>query len=130
MLRCAARRAQDVQPRRGAGEDASQADGDDETVVVAGSFNYTQPANDSNDENLFVIGSVLPEVVDKAMADTLYEEELVARGPVATGSVAQGSTASAPRNLSSPLCAHLTYGGMRVCAFLVGLRCACPASCQ
>jgi phosphatidylserine/phosphatidylglycerophosphate/cardiolipin synthase-like enzyme len=33
----------------------------DETVVVAGSFNYTQPANDYNDENLFVIGSVLPK---------------------------------------------------------------------
>jgi phosphatidylserine/phosphatidylglycerophosphate/cardiolipin synthase-like enzyme len=36
----------------------------DETVVVAGSFNYTQPANDFNDENLFVIGSVLPKVED------------------------------------------------------------------
>ena len=34
----------------------------DETIVVAGSFNYTQPANDYNDENLFVIGSVLPTV--------------------------------------------------------------------
>jgi phosphatidylserine/phosphatidylglycerophosphate/cardiolipin synthase-like enzyme len=34
----------------------------DETVVVAGSFNYTQPANGFNDENLFVLGSVLPEV--------------------------------------------------------------------
>jgi len=29
----------------------------DEQVVVAGSFNYTQPANEFNDENLFVIGS-------------------------------------------------------------------------
>jgi phosphatidylserine/phosphatidylglycerophosphate/cardiolipin synthase-like enzyme len=29
----------------------------DETIVVAGSFNYTQPANDFNDENLFVLGS-------------------------------------------------------------------------
>jgi phosphatidylserine/phosphatidylglycerophosphate/cardiolipin synthase-like enzyme len=34
----------------------------DETIVVAGSFNYTQPANDFNDENLFVLGSPLPEV--------------------------------------------------------------------
>jgi phosphatidylserine/phosphatidylglycerophosphate/cardiolipin synthase-like enzyme len=33
----------------------------DERVVVAGSFNYTQPANDYNDENIFVLGSVLPE---------------------------------------------------------------------
>ena len=32
----------------------------DETIVVAGSFNYTQPANDYNDENLFVLGSPLP----------------------------------------------------------------------
>jgi phosphatidylserine/phosphatidylglycerophosphate/cardiolipin synthase-like enzyme len=34
----------------------------DERVVVAGSFNYTQPANEFNDENLFVIGSVFPKV--------------------------------------------------------------------
>ena len=34
----------------------------DEQVVVAGSFNYTQPANDFNDENIFVIGSVFDEV--------------------------------------------------------------------
>jgi phosphatidylserine/phosphatidylglycerophosphate/cardiolipin synthase-like enzyme len=33
----------------------------DERIVVAGSFNYTQPANDFNDENIFVLGSVLPE---------------------------------------------------------------------
>lgn len=32
----------------------------DEQVVVAGSVNYTQPANDYNDENLFVLGSVFP----------------------------------------------------------------------
>jgi PLD-like domain len=42
----------------------------DEQVVVAGSFNYTEPANDYNDENLFVLGSVFPKVekivVDKA----------------------------------------------------------------
>jgi len=30
----------------------------DERVVVAGSFNYTEPANDYNDENIFVLGSV------------------------------------------------------------------------
>lgn len=29
----------------------------DDAVVVAGSFNYTGPANDYNDENIFVIGS-------------------------------------------------------------------------
>lgn len=29
----------------------------DESIVVAGSFNYTAPANDYNDENIFVIGS-------------------------------------------------------------------------
>jgi phosphatidylserine/phosphatidylglycerophosphate/cardiolipin synthase-like enzyme len=47
----------------------------DETVVVAGSFNYTQPANDYNDENLFVLGSVLPQVegitVNKAACQAL-----------------------------------------------------------
>ena len=34
----------------------------DERIVVAGSFNYTQPANDYNDENLFVLGSPFKEV--------------------------------------------------------------------
>lgn len=29
----------------------------DESTVLAGSFNYTEPANDYNDENLFVIGT-------------------------------------------------------------------------
>jgi phosphatidylserine/phosphatidylglycerophosphate/cardiolipin synthase-like enzyme len=32
----------------------------DERIVVAGSFNYTEPANDYNDENIFVLGSVSP----------------------------------------------------------------------
>jgi phosphatidylserine/phosphatidylglycerophosphate/cardiolipin synthase-like enzyme len=34
----------------------------DEQVVVAGSFNYTAPANEYNDENIFVVGSVHDEV--------------------------------------------------------------------
>ncbi len=34
----------------------------DERVVVAGSFNYTAPANEYNDENIFVLGSVHREV--------------------------------------------------------------------
>ena len=29
----------------------------DEATVVAGSFNYTAPANEYNDENIFVLGS-------------------------------------------------------------------------
>jgi phosphatidylserine/phosphatidylglycerophosphate/cardiolipin synthase-like enzyme len=29
----------------------------DDAIVVAGSFNYTGPANEYNDENIFVIGS-------------------------------------------------------------------------
>jgi phosphatidylserine/phosphatidylglycerophosphate/cardiolipin synthase-like enzyme len=33
----------------------------DERIVVAGSFNYTEPANDYNDENIFVLGSVSPK---------------------------------------------------------------------
>jgi phosphatidylserine/phosphatidylglycerophosphate/cardiolipin synthase-like enzyme len=47
----------------------------DEQVVVAGSFNYTEPANDYNEENLFVLGSVFPKVdkiaVDKANCQAL-----------------------------------------------------------
>ena len=34
----------------------------DEQIVVAGSFNYTAPANEYNDENIFVLGSVHDEV--------------------------------------------------------------------
>lgn len=34
----------------------------DDRTVVAGSFNYTRPANDFNDENLFVIGSAYDEI--------------------------------------------------------------------
>ena len=34
----------------------------DEQIVVAGSFNYTAPANEYNDENIFVLGSVHEEV--------------------------------------------------------------------
>ncbi|MFI6290862.1 phosphatidylserine/phosphatidylglycerophosphate/cardiolipin synthase family protein [Nonomuraea sp. NPDC050790] len=34
----------------------------DEAVVVAGSFNYTAPANNYNDENIFVIGSPYPDL--------------------------------------------------------------------
>jgi phosphatidylserine/phosphatidylglycerophosphate/cardiolipin synthase-like enzyme len=30
----------------------------DERILVAGSFNYTEPANDYNDENIFVLGSL------------------------------------------------------------------------
>jgi len=34
----------------------------DESTTVAGSFNYTAPANDYNDENLFVIGTPYPDL--------------------------------------------------------------------
>jgi phosphatidylserine/phosphatidylglycerophosphate/cardiolipin synthase-like enzyme len=34
----------------------------DEAIVVAGSFNYTAPANEYNDENIFVIGSPYPDL--------------------------------------------------------------------
>ncbi len=34
----------------------------DEQIVVAGSFNYTAPANEYNDENIFVLGSLHKEV--------------------------------------------------------------------
>ncbi|MFI7062626.1 phospholipase D-like domain-containing protein [Kribbella sp. NPDC050124] len=43
----------------------------DERIVIAGSFNYTLPANDYNDENIFVLGSVHDEVEGIAVdADT------------------------------------------------------------
>jgi phosphatidylserine/phosphatidylglycerophosphate/cardiolipin synthase-like enzyme len=34
----------------------------DERIVIAGSFNYTAPANEYNDENIFVLGSVHTDV--------------------------------------------------------------------
>ena len=34
----------------------------DDSVVIAGSFNYTAPANLFNDENIFVIGSPYPDL--------------------------------------------------------------------
>jgi phosphatidylserine/phosphatidylglycerophosphate/cardiolipin synthase-like enzyme len=34
----------------------------DEAISVAGSFNYTAPANQYNDENIFVIGSPYPDL--------------------------------------------------------------------
>jgi phosphatidylserine/phosphatidylglycerophosphate/cardiolipin synthase-like enzyme len=34
----------------------------DKRTVVAGSFNYTRPANDYNDENIFVVGSAYDEI--------------------------------------------------------------------
>jgi phosphatidylserine/phosphatidylglycerophosphate/cardiolipin synthase-like enzyme len=40
----------------------------DERIVVAGSFNYTQPANEFNDENIFVLGSVDPVTHGVAVA--------------------------------------------------------------
>lgn len=36
----------------------------DDSVVVAGSFNYTAPANEYNDENIFVLGSPYPDLPD------------------------------------------------------------------
>ncbi|MFC4063086.1 phospholipase D-like domain-containing protein [Planomonospora corallina] len=37
----------------------------DEAVVIAGSFNYTAPANNYNDENIFVIGSPYPDLPER-----------------------------------------------------------------
>jgi len=37
----------------------------DEAIVVAGSFNYTAPANQYNDENIFVIGSPYPDLPER-----------------------------------------------------------------
>ncbi|GIG87372.1 phospholipase D-like domain-containing protein [Plantactinospora endophytica] len=34
----------------------------DDSVVIAGSFNYTAPANQYNDENIFVLGSPYPDL--------------------------------------------------------------------
>lgn len=51
----------------------------DHRTVLAGSFNYTAPANYFNDENLFVIGSRYPHFPDdeKKPVDTAACEEIV-----------------------------------------------------
>ncbi len=55
----------------------------DNRIVVAGSFNYTQPANDYNDENLFVIGSPHEEVEGIAVeADPVREIATHLRGEI------------------------------------------------
>jgi phosphatidylserine/phosphatidylglycerophosphate/cardiolipin synthase-like enzyme len=63
----------------------------DESIVVAGSFNYTQPANDYNDENLFVIGSVFPKVgnisVDQAECAALPKHMKAEIGRIIANSI-------------------------------------------
>jgi phosphatidylserine/phosphatidylglycerophosphate/cardiolipin synthase-like enzyme len=49
----------------------------DERIVVAGSFNYTEPANDYNDENIFVLGSV--DQVSHGVAVAAHPVEDLAR---------------------------------------------------
>jgi phosphatidylserine/phosphatidylglycerophosphate/cardiolipin synthase-like enzyme len=57
----------------------------DERTVVAGSFNYTKPANDYNDENIFVLGSVdpvthgIPVSADASRELALYMEAEITR---------------------------------------------------
>ena len=46
----------------------------DETIVVAGSYNYTQPANDYNDENIFVLGSPFAEVAGVTVDATASQQ--------------------------------------------------------
>jgi phosphatidylserine/phosphatidylglycerophosphate/cardiolipin synthase-like enzyme len=57
----------------------------DEGIVVAGSFNYTAPANDYNDENIFVLGSLDPRThgvtvaADESGALALYMKREIER---------------------------------------------------
>jgi phosphatidylserine/phosphatidylglycerophosphate/cardiolipin synthase-like enzyme len=55
----------------------------DNRIVVAGSFNYTEPANDYNDENLFVIGSPHEEAEGIAVeADPIRDIATHMRGEI------------------------------------------------
>jgi phosphatidylserine/phosphatidylglycerophosphate/cardiolipin synthase-like enzyme len=45
----------------------------DEAIVIAGSMNYTQPANEYNDENIFVIGS--PYALPKSQGGPVNHQE-------------------------------------------------------
>jgi phosphatidylserine/phosphatidylglycerophosphate/cardiolipin synthase-like enzyme len=51
-------------------------------VVIAGSFNYTGPANAMNDENILVIGDILrqrPEALEKQQQLAGYALEEIER---------------------------------------------------
>ena len=55
----------------------------DTRIVVSGSFNYTAPANEYNDENLFVIGSPHVEAGGVAVeADPVRDLALHARAEI------------------------------------------------
>jgi phosphatidylserine/phosphatidylglycerophosphate/cardiolipin synthase-like enzyme len=55
----------------------------DDRIVVAGSFNYTMPANDFNDENLFVLGSPHAEVEGMPVeADPVKDLAVHVRGEI------------------------------------------------
>ena len=46
----------------------------DDSIVVAGSFNYSGPANDYNDENIFVLGSPYEELPQREGGPTDLDE--------------------------------------------------------
>lgn len=47
----------------------------DEAIVIAGSFNYTAPANDYNDENLFVIGAPYPKLKEPGQDEIVVDQD-------------------------------------------------------
>jgi len=54
----------------------------DDRIVVAGSFNYTAPANEYNDENLFVLGSPLEAEGTEVEADPVRNLAVHARAEI------------------------------------------------
>ena len=76
----------------------------DETIMVAGSFNYTAPANEYNDENIFVLGSPKLDLqpADGGPVDPVACAEIAASsGPRSTA-----SSPAAPASSAPPLSPH------------------------
>ena len=69
----------------------------DEQIGVAVSFDYTRPANDYNDENRFVIGSVFPKV-GNIEVDLSECQALAKHGKAEIERVIAGSKKYTPRS--------------------------------
>ena len=70
----------------------------DNAVVVAGSFNYTAPANEYNDENVFVLGSPYADLPERegGPVDLLRCSELTTFFRTEIDRISNAGTAFAP----------------------------------
>ena len=73
----------------------------DSAIMVAGSFNYTAPANEYNDENIFVLGS--PKLdLKPAEGGPVDPLACAADQPTSSGPRSTGSSPAAPASSARP----------------------------